>query len=387
MKRTKKKNVMVRAMLAAFVLIFSLAFAGTAMASEYVSGTASDVQDPNADRLFTVSGSWTKYEPCAELNIPMERLQSSIIAAKKTGHDPMVIWTSEKLNAEEEAVVLNSLKGNPGAGNPKSVIFVNGNEYDGYRMHVSLENECVSFERPSSWALIWGGTYEIVYTEISTEPEDPATDTDSGDVTTDTDTAEPEGPSTDTDSGNVSTDTDTEETGTPSTDTDSGDRTTDTDILDPGNVSTDTDLEETVPGPETSEPETPPTDTNVVTGTDSTGNNNQKPSDPTVPARPGKPSVSGDSTGSMIEEHQITKPVIKNDSSINDPESLKPHKAEIKDESKDEPRVLDDQPKTGRLPEYYVWLVLSLVSALVLVFKAPQREKHAHTSANAKKHQ
>ena len=115
--------------------------------------------DPTADFEYPVSAEWEKYEPCAELEIPVSRLRYEIIGGKMTGGAPFLIWSPKPLTPTEKTLIWASVKGLPGVGNPKEVVFVSGAGDTGYGLTVDAENGKLWMESPGKWALLFGGTY------------------------------------------------------------------------------------------------------------------------------------------------------------------------------------------------------------------------------------
>ena len=114
---------------------------------------------------------WTKYAPCSELSIPQDVLGSEIICAKTTKHGPAVIWSPEELSEEAQTDVWDSLKGLPGVGNPKGVLYISGETSCEYGMTVIPSEGRVVFDYPSNWALIYAGSF--LHTEDPEITEDP----------------------------------------------------------------------------------------------------------------------------------------------------------------------------------------------------------------------
>ncbi len=146
-------------------------------------------KDPSVNVSYRIGGSWTKYEPCSELAIPTAVLNSSVIIGKMTGHKPIVVWSPNPLSETERQMVLNSITGQPGVGQPAGATFISGDGASESGMTVLSSEARVLFERPSNWALIYGGAYaepeitveegQIVLKELEhvLGPVEPGTDT------------------------------------------------------------------------------------------------------------------------------------------------------------------------------------------------------------------
>lgn len=120
-------------------------------------------------KIIETVNNWNKHEPNNELVISKDKLEGTVIAGKMTANQPMVIWTENPLSVEEQERVFNSLKGNPGVGNPKDVVYINGNEASMYGMTVDSENGIISFDKQSNWSLIFAGEYSVRESENSQE--------------------------------------------------------------------------------------------------------------------------------------------------------------------------------------------------------------------------
>ena len=128
---------------------------------------------PETVKSNTESRNWSKYEPCNELEISGDKLSGSIIAGKMTKHRPMVIWSKEPLSEAEQKAVWESLKGNPGVGNPSGVVYISGDEASSYGMTVNTTTGKITFDNKSNWSLLYAGEY------VRDNPQDskPETDT------------------------------------------------------------------------------------------------------------------------------------------------------------------------------------------------------------------
>ena len=128
---------------------------------------------PETVKSNTESRNWSKYEPCNELEISGDKLSGSIIAGKMTKHQPMVIWSKEPLSEAEQKAVWESLKGNPGVGNPSGVVYISGDEASSYGMTVNTTTGKITCDNTSNWSLLYAGEY------IRDNPQDskPETDT------------------------------------------------------------------------------------------------------------------------------------------------------------------------------------------------------------------
>lgn len=128
---------------------------------------------PETVKSNTESRNWSKYEPCNELEISGDKLSGSIIAGKMTKHQPMVIWSKEPLSEAEQKAVWESLKGNPGVGNPSGVVYISGDEASSYGMTVNTTTGKITFDNKSNWSLLYAGEY------VRDNPQDskPETDT------------------------------------------------------------------------------------------------------------------------------------------------------------------------------------------------------------------
>ena len=111
-----------------------------------------------ADSITGVE-NWNKYEPNNELVISGDKLGGTVIAGKMTANKPMVIWTENEVTEEEQGMIWESLKGNPGVGNPKEVVFVSGDGASAYGMTVDAESGSVKFDRTKNWSLLYTGEY------------------------------------------------------------------------------------------------------------------------------------------------------------------------------------------------------------------------------------
>ena len=131
---------------------------------------------PETVKSNTESRNWSKYEPCNELEISGDKLSGSIIAGKMTKHQPMVIWSKEPLSEAEQKAVWESLKGNPGVGNPSGVVYISGDEASSYGMTVNTTTGKVTFDNKSNWSLLYAGEYVRNNTQDNTQellPNDP----------------------------------------------------------------------------------------------------------------------------------------------------------------------------------------------------------------------
>ena len=126
---------------------------------------------PETVKSNTESRNWSKYEPCNELEISGDKLSGSIIAGKMTKHQPMVIWSKEPLSEAEQKAVWESLKGNPGVGNPSGVVYISGDEASSYGMTVNTTTGKVTFDNKSNWSLLYAGEY------VRDNPQDSTPDT------------------------------------------------------------------------------------------------------------------------------------------------------------------------------------------------------------------
>ena len=114
---------------------------------------------PETVKSNAESRNWSKYEPCNELEISGDKLSGSIIAGKMTKHQPMVIWSKEPLSEAEQKAVWESLKGNPGVGNPSGVVYISGDEASLYGMTVNTATGKITFDNKSNWSLLYAGEY------------------------------------------------------------------------------------------------------------------------------------------------------------------------------------------------------------------------------------
>ena len=105
--------------------------------------------------------NWNKYEPNNELVISNDKLPGSVIAGKMTANKPMVIWTETPLGEGDRQKVWDSLKGNPGVGNPKEVVYIDGDNSSLYGMTIDRENGIVRFDGKNNWSLIYTGEYKV----------------------------------------------------------------------------------------------------------------------------------------------------------------------------------------------------------------------------------
>ena len=115
--------------------------------------------------------NWNKYEPCNELEISEDKLSGSIIAGKMTKHQPVVIWSKEPLSEDEQKAVWESLKGNPGVGNPSGVVYISGDGANSYGMTVNTTTGKITFDNKSNWSLLYAGEY------VRDNPQDSTPDT------------------------------------------------------------------------------------------------------------------------------------------------------------------------------------------------------------------
>lgn len=116
--------------------------------------------NPSLNYLSPTVSGYIKYEPNNELSIPTEKLGSGVIIAKPTANRPVIVWSEKPLNAEEQASIAQSLKGVPGAGSPKEFTFISGDGASASGMQVNSSDGTVTFERPSNWALLYGGNLD-----------------------------------------------------------------------------------------------------------------------------------------------------------------------------------------------------------------------------------
>ena len=130
-------------------------------------GEASELHvDPSVHRTEAAIGTWTKYEPCSELNIPMTVLSSYVIAGKLTERQTAVIWSSQPLTEADQSAILTAFRSQPGVGKLSNVSFISGDGASERGMTVSLSDGMVSFEAPCNWALLFGATFEPADYEV-----------------------------------------------------------------------------------------------------------------------------------------------------------------------------------------------------------------------------
>ena len=305
----------------------------------------------------TVDIQWEKYEPCSELTINNEVTHTNIIAGKTTANNPVVIWCSEMPDTETQGKIVDSLKGNPGVGNPKSYTFISGEDASAYGMTVSMSKGEVSFEAPHNWSLLYGG--KIV--ETNSDVTDGILDSNDGNLSEDTlpELTEPE------------------------------DNTQD--ITDPES-SNDNVTEPVAPDDNTNQDVTQPENGNAESNVDNTGiqdnnngavnvNENENPGKPVPNIPVHKPTVSynpvtvilpspapGHSninntldsiidTTEEVAEQEVTEPEI-----ILAPAVTKQPEASA--------RPLDNQPQTGLDSSYFIYMLASVICTLALIIFA-----------------
>ena len=186
----KVRMIAMAAMLAAAVLTVN---AVPAMADEVIDHTvetstvtevnqiteakpAAEAKPDTEAKPVTEVTKWNKHEPNNELVISREDAGGSVIAGKMTGNKPVVIWTNNQLSEDEQRSVWESLKGNPGVGNPKDVVYISGNDASQYGMTVNTENGTVSFDHKSNWSLLYSGEYRTSSSNTNIEPGDNGTE-------------------------------------------------------------------------------------------------------------------------------------------------------------------------------------------------------------------
>ncbi len=138
-------------------------------------------KNPSVNIQYNLGNSWTKYEPNNKLAIPSAQLNSSIIIGKMTSHHPIIVWSPNPLSSTEQSMVLESILGQPGVGNPSGAIYISGDGASESGMTVLSSEGMVIFERTSDWALIYGGDYASAQIHVAdgqivlkaVEPEPP----------------------------------------------------------------------------------------------------------------------------------------------------------------------------------------------------------------------
>lgn len=130
--------------------------------------------EETGETVQTEASIWNKYEPCNELEISGDKLGGSVIAGKMTKHQPVVIWSKDTLTEDEQKSVWESLKGNPGVGNPSGVVYISGDGASMYGMTVDTATGKVIFDDKSNWSLLYTGEYKRNNTQSDTpESQDP----------------------------------------------------------------------------------------------------------------------------------------------------------------------------------------------------------------------
>lgn len=152
----KRKTVLMTALMALMVTATTVTRAAAAE-TEVQPAEERTVTGTSAPSKITGVDNWNKYEPDNELCIPTDKIGGSVIAGKMTANQPVVIWTEQPLSEEEQKLVGESLIGNPGVGNPKDFVYINGNNASIYGMTVDSEKGTVSFEEKHNWSILYSG--------------------------------------------------------------------------------------------------------------------------------------------------------------------------------------------------------------------------------------
>lgn len=122
-------------------------------------------------------GSFEKYTPCNELDIPMSNLSQELIVGKLTGKhtkkSTVVVWTNDELSEQDKDSATKSISTIPGIGNPKIYEFYNGSyvSLPNYGLTIDAADAKIIMDDPSCWALFAGATFKKGSVVIHT-PED-----------------------------------------------------------------------------------------------------------------------------------------------------------------------------------------------------------------------